>query len=287
MLSTSKRKYGAALAVVSIVAGGALLAGCAQPIESAEASSESTPAATEEYNLYTVATAWRVTAAERDMLYRQGFNTAQDRLDAALEQQHDKPLAIISDIDDTVLSSDSYWEQLISEGKQSFDDAMWDAWVEENGPTATAGSVEFLTYAESKGVEVFYVSQRDQGEKTQEFGVANLENVGLPFADDEHVTIQRDSSDKEAAQAEIAEKYEVVVYLGDNLNDFKRKYYVEDVEERRALAEEDAAEFGRKFILFPNPTDGHWIKAIFGDSEPEDSPEYREGFREAAQGSSK
>lgn len=281
MLSTVKRTGGAALAAVSIAVGGALLAGCAQA-----APSPDTPSgAGEEHNLYTVATAWRVTAAERDMLYRQGFNVAQDRLDAALEQQHDKPLAIISDIDDTVLSSDSYWEQLISEGKQAFDDPMWDAWVEANGPTATAGSVEFLQYAESKGVEVFYVSQRDQGERTQEFGIANLRNVGLPFADDEHVTIQRDSSDKEAAQAEIAEQYEVVLYLGDNLNDFKRKYYVEDVEQRRDLAEEDADEFGRKLILFPNPTDGHWIRAIFGDSEPEDSPEYREGFRRAAQGS--
>ncbi|QZY51755.1 5'-nucleotidase, lipoprotein e(P4) family [Leucobacter tenebrionis] len=274
----------AILASLSLVAAGALLAGCAQPAAS-DSSKQTSASESEELNIYTVATAWRVTAAERDMLYRQGFNAAKDRLDAALAQPSDKPLAIVSDIDDTVLSSDSYWEQLISEGKQAFDDPMWDAWVEANGPTATPGSVEFLEYAKSKGVEVFYVSQRDQGERTQELGIANLEHAGLPFADDEHVTIQRDSSDKEAAQAEIADRYEVVVYLGDNLNDFARKYYVEDVEERRGLAEEDAEEFGRKFILFPNPTDGHWIKAIFGDSEPEDSPEYREGFREAAEGS--
>lgn len=274
----------AILASLVLAASGALLAGCAQPASS-DAAEQQTSAADEELNLYTVATAWRVTAAERDMLYRQGFNTAKDRLDAALAQPHERPLAIVSDIDDTVLSSDSYWEQLIAAGKQSFDDPMWDEWVEANGPTATPGSVEFLEYAQSQGVEVFYVSQRDQGERTQELGIANLEHAGLPFADDAHVTIQRDSSDKEGAQAEIAERYEVVLYLGDNLNDFARKYYVESVEERRGLAEEDAEEFGRKFILFPNPTDGHWIKAIFGDSEPADSSEYREGFREAAEGS--
>lgn len=271
-----------ALALGALCAG-ALLTGCTSSTPAAEETTAA-PAEASDENLLTAAVAWRVTAAERDILYRQGFNVAKDRLDAALAEEHEKPLAIISDIDDTVLSSDSYWEMLIAEGKQAFDDEMWDAWVADNGPTATPGSVEFLTYAESQGVEVFYVSQRDQGDNTQELGVGNLEHVGLPFADDEHVTIQRESSDKEAAQAAIAEDYEVVVYLGDNLNDFARKYYVESVEERRSLATEDAEEFGRRFILFPNPTDGHWLKAIFGSSEPEDTPEYRQRFREAAEG---
>lgn len=281
MTRTLNPRHAVGLALSTLCIG-VLLVGCTAAAPAAE---DTTPAATEsEDNLLTSAVAWRVTAAERDILYIQGFNVAKDRLDAALAESHEKPLAIISDIDDTVLSSDSYWEMLIAEGKQAFDDEMWDAWVAENGPTATAGSVEFLTYAESQGVEVFYVSQRDQGDNTQELGVGNLEHVGLPFADDEHVTTQRESSDKEAAQAAIAENYEVVLYLGDNLNDFARKYYVESVDERRALALEDADEFGRKLILFPNPTDGHWLTAIFGDSEPADSPEYRARFREAAEG---
>ncbi len=29
--------------------------------------------------------------------------------------------------------------------------------------------------------------------------------------------------------------------------------------------------FGTKFIIMPNPTDGHWIADIFGQSELEDS----------------
>lgn len=240
-------------------------------------------AAQTEQNLLTAAVAWRVTAAERDNLYLQGFNILTDRVDAALaNKDNDKPLAIISDIDDTVLSSDDYWKQLIASGKQSFDDELWDQWVADNGPTPTAGSLKALEYAAEKGVEVFYVSSRDQGEETQRIGVANLKAAGLPFADDEHVTMLRESSDKEEAQQKIADDYEVIAYLGDNLNDFKRKYYVESVSERKSLALEDAEEFGRKFILFPNATDGHWMKAIFGDSEPADSPEYRERFTHAA-----
>jgi predicted secreted acid phosphatase len=32
--------------------------------------------------------------------------------------------------------------------------------------------------------------------------------------------------------------------------------------------ERDRDDYGRKFIVLPNPTDGHWVRAIFGESEP-------------------
>ncbi len=242
-------------------------------------------------NILSAAVAWRITAAERDLLYQQGFNIARDRLDAALEarhgkrgRKHRKPLAFISDVDDTVLSSDPYWAMLISAGKQAFDDALWDEWVAANGPTPTPGAVAFTQYARRRGVPIFYVSSRDQGEDTQKIGVANLKAAGLAYADDAHVIMLRDSSNKEPAQQAIAAKYEIVAYLGDNLNDFARKYYVTTVGERRRLANEDAADYGRNRILFPNNTDGHWMRAIFGDSEPPDTPEYRARMLQAAQG---
>jgi Predicted secreted acid phosphatase len=239
-------------------------------------------------NILSGAVAWRETAAERDMLYRQAFNIARDRIDAVLRgvgQQHrgPKPLAIVADVDDTVLSSDTYWVRIIAAGKQAFDDPMWDEWVRENGPTPTPGAVEFTHYAASRGVEVFYIASRDQGPDTQQLGVANLQHAGLAFADEAHATFLRESSDKEPTQQAIAEKYEVIAYLGDNLNDFRRRYYVTSVAERKALASEDAEHFGRDFILFPNDTDGHWVRAIFGDSEPADTPEYRARMLLAAQ----
>ncbi|RBL67237.1 hypothetical protein C3E98_033075, partial [Pseudomonas sp. MWU13-2625] len=54
---------------------------------------------------------------------------------------------------DTVLSSNSYWGYMINSGKEFFDDEAWDKWVADNGPVATPGAVEFLKYAQSKGVE--------------------------------------------------------------------------------------------------------------------------------------
>lgn len=262
------------------VAGGLALFG-ALP-----ASADESP---EVQNILSAAVAWRQTAAERDMLYRQAFNIARDRLDNVLrgvgqQRRGTRPLAFIADVDETVLSSNDYWAMLIAAGKQAFDDELWDAWVRDNGPEATPGAVEFTRYAESRGVEIFYVSQRDQGPDTQAIGVANLQHAGLAYADDAHAIFQRESSNKEPAQQAIAEKYQVIAYLGDNLNDFRRRYYVKSVEERRSLATQDAERLGRDFILFPNNTDGHWLRAIFGTSEPADSPEYRARMLLAAQG---
>ena len=94
--------------------------------------------------------------------------------------------------------------------------------------------------------------------------------------DREHLTVLVDTSNKEPRQNEIAEKFDVVVKLGDSLNDFQRKYYIKNnVEERNQVADKDKDLFGTKYIVMPNPTDGHWIAAIFGQSEPEDTEENR------------
>ena len=37
----------------------------------------------------------------------------------------------------------------------------------------------------------------------------------------------------------------------------------------------------RAVFLFPNPTDGHWMRAIFGDSEPRPTDANRQTFETA------
>ena len=76
--------------------------------------------------------------------------------------------------------------------------------------------------------------------------------------------------------------YEVVVMLGDNLNDFSRDFYLTNIEQREDLVIQNSENFGKKFVIFPNPTDGHWIRAIFGESEPPATPQSRRTLRSAA-----
>ncbi|MNJ62389.1 Lipoprotein E precursor [compost metagenome] len=132
-------------------------------------------------------------------------------------------------------------------------------------------------------MEIFYVSSRDQGDKTYEYALNNLRKHKVPYADEAHVTILRESSNKEPAQYKVAEHHNVLLMLGDNLNDFERSFYVDNVHQRAQLVDDKRSKFGSQYIIFPNPTDGHWLKAIFGESEPADTPTNRAKFRQAAE----
>jgi 5'-nucleotidase (lipoprotein e(P4) family) len=231
-----------------------------------------------------MAMAWKQTAAEFRALYHQGFNIARMRVEIALSQKQDDslPLAIISDVDETLLLANDYWGYLITQGQDFFDDASWDRWIEENRAVASPGALEFLNFCVSNSVEIFYVTNRDQGETTVQLAIENLNAVGFPLADTAHLRVLRESSNKELVQQRIREDYEVVALLGDNLNDFARRYYSTDIDQRMSLMEQDKDRYGRDYIIFPNPTDGHWIRAIFGESEPAGSDENRGILKDAA-----
>ena len=235
-------------------------------------------------NILTMAVAWKQTAAEYQALYYQAFNIAKVKIDQALanKQEGGKPLCIITDVDDTIMLHNDYWGYLISNDYDFFDDPIWDVRVPTNTCTAAPGSLDLLKYCEENGVEVFYVTNRNQGDGTYQMAIDNLNALSFPYVDTDHVIVQIETSNKETVQTEIAEKYEVILMMGDNLNDFKRAYYVSDVDERIALMEADKQLFGDRFILLPNPTDGHWIRAIFGDSEPPASGENRQIWKDAA-----
>ncbi|MDF2681043.1 MAG: 5-nucleotidase, lipoprotein e(P4) family [Brevibacillus sp.] len=235
-------------------------------------------------NILTMAVAWKQTAAEYKALYHQAYNMARLQVDLALAYHRpgDKPLAIITDIDDTIILPINYWGYLINNNKDFFDDAIWDKWIPQYKMVASPGALEFLQYCKEKGVEVFYVSNRDQGPNTYEYAMTQLNKLHFPYIDNAHLTVNRETSNKEIRQNEIAQKYNVISYLGDNLNDFRRVYYVKDVDERTKLMEQDKDLYGSKFILMPNPTDGHWIRAIFGESEPPAADQNRAIWKKAA-----
>lgn len=235
-------------------------------------------------NLLISAMAYKQTAAEYRALYHQGYNIARLRVEMAIANRRDgsKPLAVVTDLDDTVLLPLAYWGALINQDLDFFDDDIWDEWIPTNQMILAPGAADFFQFCADNDVEVFYVTSRDQGDNTYEYALDHVRVAGLPFADENHLTVLQDTSNKEVPQDEIAEDFDIIVFLGDNLNDFRRKYYVKDVDERLELMEEDRDQYGSRYIVFPNPTDGHWIRAIFGESEPPPTDENREIYRSAA-----
>ena len=231
------------------------------------------------------AVAWSATAAEYGALCYQAFNLAQLRVEKFLnrkDNKNSKPLGIITDVDNTIVHAASYWGYLINQGIDFFDDEIWDRWIPKNLITPVPGAKEFLSFCHKNHVEVFYVTNRDQGENTYEYALRQLRYLELPFADKQHLTVYRDTSNKMPTKNKISQSHNLILMLGDNLNDYKRDYYVDGVEERYSLMERDRHEFGEKFILLPNATDGHWVRAIFGESEPEANESNRDILRKAA-----
>ena len=266
------------------ILGFVLAAGAVSSLSSAPSAAQDEAVADSINNPLLWAMAYKQTAAEFYALCHQAYNLARMRIDHVLADRHaaDRPLAVITDMDNTILHALSYWGYIINEGRDFFDDAIWDEWLQNNLITAVPGAIDFFNYCESKGVEVFYVTNRNQGERTFEYALAHLRHLEFPYANDENLFVFRETSDKSHARRKIEETHDVALMLGDNLNDYRRDYYVKSVDERMALMERDRDDWGRKFILIPNPTDGHWVRAIFGDSEPAPTDENRRILKDAA-----
>ena len=199
-------------------------------------------------------------AAEYQALAAQAFNIATLQLDRILTEQHNKPLAIVTDIDETFLDNSPYAVQMAREGK-SYDQATWTEWTSKGEALPLLGSLEFFNYAKSKGVEVFYITNRNQNDKPGT--MKNLVKYNYPYADDTHVIVRTAESSKETRRQKLSETHEIVMLLGDNLSDFSTLWDKKTQEERIENVKNNREQFGKKFIVLPNTGYGDWEAALF------------------------
>lgn len=201
---------------------------------------------------------WQQNSGEYEALCYQAFNVAQLYLEKELAQKSasGKPLAIITDIDETVLDNSPYQATQADKG-ESYSQETWAAWGDQEAAMAVPGALAFLKYAEKNHVEVFYIS--DRYESQNESTLQNLKNVNFPYADAEHLLLKRKGVDKEARREKVLKNYDVVIYMGDNLSDFSAIYDDQSTKKRNALTKQEKADFGTKFIVLPNPMYGAWM----------------------------
>ena len=207
---------------------------------------------------------WTQNSAEYRALCFQAFNTAKINIDSFLssEKKYDRPLAIITDVDETVLDNSPYDGRLILEDI-SYDRESWVEWGNLEIAEAIPGSLEFLTYASEKGIKVFYVSNRysEQLEST----INNLKRLGFPNVSESTVLLRSDSRSKSERRNSISDGHEVIMLIGDNLSDFNDKFEVKISEERINYTNEMRGNFGTKLIVLPNPNYGDWeSNGLFG-----------------------
>jgi predicted secreted acid phosphatase len=51
--------------------------------------------------------------------------------------------------------------------------------------------------------------------------------------------------------------------IGDNLSDFDKLFDDQAMERRSAVVDSLKLEFGKRFIILPNPMYGDWLQAIY------------------------
>ena len=104
---------------------------------------------------------WQQTAAEYRALCYQAFNMARLRVDEIPKRKlRREKLAIITDLDETIIDNSYSEAQLMKEGKE-YNNASWKSWTDMSAATAVPGAVEFLQHAKQKGIAIFYISNRD------------------------------------------------------------------------------------------------------------------------------
>jgi 5'-nucleotidase (lipoprotein e(P4) family) len=206
------------------------------------------------------ATIYQQRAGEYRALCFQAFNIAHLRVDEIIKVQSAKPKAIVTDIDETILDNSPYEAHQTLQGKD-YESASWSEWVSKINADTVPGSLNFLNYAFSKGLEIFYVTNR--GESERGVTLKNLQKFNFPNADSAHLFPLQNTSSKEKRRQTILSSHEIVMLMGDNLGDFSNLFDKKNVDERMKNVNSVAAEFGDKFIVLPNPAYGDWESSLF------------------------
>jgi acid phosphatase len=218
---------------------------------------------------------WMQTAAEFWTLSQSAFERAGNNLDraladknwtAALEQEgsfSNLPPAVIMDLDETVLDNSQFQGQLVLD-RTDYLPTTWTEWVNKASAPAIPGAVEFIKLARSKEVRVIFVTNRTAAEEAKT--VQNLDALLGSTTDPNDVLCSGENqwpSDKAARRKYVAEKYRILLLVGDDLNDFVSVSSATSPADRLVLAKTNAPRWRDRWVLVPNPLYGSWERILY------------------------
>ena len=192
---------------------------------------------------------------------------------AALEQKENfknKPPAIILDIDETVLNNIPFQARSIING-QSYP-IGWLEWMLEESSDAVAGVSDFLEYAQSKSIKIFYITNRIA--VAEDATRNNIKKLGLPLDTDRDVLLMKNengwTSDKVSRRELVAKDYRILLLIGDQLGDFlPLDETTLELDSRKNLADTYDHMWGSKWFMITNPMYGRWESSIYNNEYPD------------------
>ena len=223
-----------------------------------------------------LAVLFKRTSAEYKANTFQAYASAQRNIDKALADKswtallnqkngyQSLPPAVILDIDETVLDNSEHQVRSIKNGTNY--PVGWKEWVSEESAGALPGVKEYLSYAYSKGVKIFYVTNRTHD--LEEYTRNNIKALGLPLDNDRDVLLMKNekgwASDKTSRRDLIKKDFRVIQIFGDQLDDFiSMEETATSIDSRKALIDKYASMWGEKWYMLINPMYGEWEEALY------------------------
>ena len=280
----SLRRLLPALALVAML-GGCVPVPTRPAVAAPEAAPVSVPASVASANDELNAALWMQTSVEYRLAAGQTWRSALTQLDRAIKTPawdaltpDDRgaalttglPLAVIVDVDETVLDNSPYAARLIK-GDGSHGDVLWQQWVKEEVALPVPGALEFARAAAARGVTLFYITNRVA--ELAPATLSNLRKLGFPLKDDSQLLTRgavtegcvEVGSQKTCRRRQVGHHFRVLLAVGDSLSDLQT-IPSNTPEGREAAVRPYLSWVGERWFVLPNPVYGSWEAALYGDN---------------------
>ena len=217
------------------------------------------------------AVSWMQNAAEYRAAAIQAYRSAKISVERALQDQRwtaaleqndgyqNYPPAVILDLDETVLDNSIFQARLTASGT-AFSDSAWQKWVGEKKSGLVPGAREFLSFAQARGVRLYYVTNRTcNPDNADDPTVAVLQMHAIPYFPG-RLLCRTNTGDKSPRRKEVANLARVLLVIGDDLNDFATLAL--DAPARAEFVSDFSERWGERWFMIPNPSYGSWERSI-------------------------
>ncbi len=230
---------------------------------------------------------WVQTSGEYAACCLQTYQMAAEQVKRDLDQfraeqsklppeERGKPPAVVMDLDETVLDNGTYQTYLYDSG-QNYSDDNWNKFIAEHWASVRLlpGAKEFIARAESLGITVSYITNREEPLREATIKTMKQWGVNTDGMDDPSslrlIVQKHGESIKKPRRDLVRAKYSVLAYFGDQLGDFSDEFapnHDNTPEARREAVDEYQSLWGTRWFVLPNPVYGQWQQVLRG-AEPE------------------
>lgn len=264
------------LARLTLLLLASVVTGCATPMDEAHVAND---------NLN--ATLWVQVSTEYAAAAEGSYAAARAAATVLAQAQPEQVahMAVVLDVDETVLDNVRYQAQVVADNT-SYESDSWDRWIAEQAASAVPGAVQFIAHSQSLGFHVALITNRKCKDRAEGFDdcvqkqetIANLESLGIdtsamtimlrnevPPAPCQNLLSDVEaesgvwSSDKTSRRRCLALGYRPVMYFGDQLGDFPLEDHAASNIDGLELARAFSDYWGSRWFMLPNPTYGDWL----------------------------